>query len=378
MRQRLPVLWLAGPPGAGKTTVAWEIFSALTEAGTEAAYVDTDQLGICRPDPPGDPGRCRIRAWNLSAVLAGFQDAGARCAIVSGVIDAEEGVHPDASADAAVTVCRLHADRDELRRRLVERRGATTEVEEMLGDAAALDRSPLADLWVDTTGLSVGEVVRRVRELSDGWDRGSPLQGGPPVAEQAPAPLPSDGTRVLLLYGATGVGKSTVGFQLFLRAAEAGRRVAYVDLRQVGIHRPAPTGDPRSHRLRARNAGALWQQYRAAGVQDLVLVGRAESQCDVDQYTAALGEPGVTICRLHAGREDLRRRIRLRGLGGSWPEPGDPLKGRSVASLSQIAEEAAVESEALERAGIAGLRIATDGASAEETAGAVAAAVGWP
>ena len=45
----IPVLWLCGPPGIGKSTVGWEIFTQLTQAGIEAGYVDIDQLGICIP-----------------------------------------------------------------------------------------------------------------------------------------------------------------------------------------------------------------------------------------------------------------------------------------------------------------------------------------
>lgn len=377
-RDLLPVLWLTGPPGVGKTTVAWEIFSSLTEAGTEAGYVDIDQLGICRPDPPGDPMRYRTQARNLGAVLGSFQAAGARCAIVSGVIDAEKGVYADASAGAAITVCRLRADPDELRTRFAGRPGGPGLVDEVLQHADALDHSRLTELCVDTTGLGVEQVVRRVQELTQGWNRLSASTRQLAATASALPALPPASTRVLLLCGVTGVGKSTAGFELFERVARGGRRIAYIDLRQIGLYRPAPIEDPRNHRLKARNAGAMWRTYRAAGVQDLVLVGQVENRRALGEYTRGLEDASVTICRLCAGPEELRRRITLRGQGGSWPEPGDRLKGRSMAWLERIAEDAAAESEALDQAGIPGPRIATDGLTAEETADAVAAAVGWP
>ncbi len=373
----LPVLWLTGPPAVGKTAVAWELFSELTDAGTEAAYVDIDQLGICRPDPPDDPGRYRVEARNLAALLTNFHGAGARCAVVSGVIDPAQGLYPDVTAHAAVTLCRLRAEPAELRARFARRRGDAALVDDALGSAWALDASDLAGLSFDTTGLSVREVVGGVQELAQGWSR-RPASTRPSAAtEPAPSPLAPGDNRVLWLCGARGVGKSTAGFELFQRAARAGRRIAYVDLRQVGFHRPAPAGDPHNHRLKARNAGALWRTYRGAGVQDLVLVGPAESWCTVEEYTARLEATRFTLCRLHAGAEALTNRIMLRREGGSWAEPGDRLKGQSAAWLARIAEKAAAESDALDGAGIGGLRIETDGLTAGETARAVAAAAGW-
>lgn len=55
----IPVLWLCGPVGVGKTTVGWEIYSQMIASGVEAAYLDIDQLGICYPEPASDPGRHR-------------------------------------------------------------------------------------------------------------------------------------------------------------------------------------------------------------------------------------------------------------------------------------------------------------------------------
>ncbi len=100
-----------------------EIFSQLTRAGIETGYVDIDQLGMCYPEAASDPGLHRMKAQNLGSVVANFRAAGARCVIVSGVVDAAHGVHADMIPQAAVTVCRLRASRDELRQRFAGRRG---------------------------------------------------------------------------------------------------------------------------------------------------------------------------------------------------------------------------------------------------------------
>ena len=143
----IPVLWLCGPPGIGKTSVGWEIFTQLTRAGIEAGYVDIDQLGICYPEPALDPGRHRMKARNLGAVVANYRAAGARCVIVSGVADPGRGVHADLIPRAAVTVCRLRAGRDELRQRFLGR---------LRVDTDGLTVEETADLIAARTGSSRG------------------------------------------------------------------------------------------------------------------------------------------------------------------------------------------------------------------------------
>ena len=74
---------MCGPPGVGKTTVGWQIYTQLNQAG----YADIDQLGMCYPESGSDPGRHRMKTQNLSALVANYRAAGARCVVVSGVID---------------------------------------------------------------------------------------------------------------------------------------------------------------------------------------------------------------------------------------------------------------------------------------------------
>ena len=68
-----PVLWLCGPSGVGKTTVAWAIYSQLARTGASVGYVDIDQLGICHPEPANDPGRHRTQARNLDVVVGAYR-----------------------------------------------------------------------------------------------------------------------------------------------------------------------------------------------------------------------------------------------------------------------------------------------------------------
>jgi hypothetical protein len=109
---RLPVLWLCGPSGVGKSTVAWALFAGLPDAG----YVDIDQLGMCYPELPADPGRTVLEARILGRVVTNFAAAGAGCLIVSGYIDSTRGIHTEYLERARLSVLRLRCDQPELRR----------------------------------------------------------------------------------------------------------------------------------------------------------------------------------------------------------------------------------------------------------------------
>jgi hypothetical protein len=56
----IPVLWLCGAPGAGQTTVGWEIFTQLTRDGVEAGYRTVQEVAdvlVAQTGWPGRPGR---------------------------------------------------------------------------------------------------------------------------------------------------------------------------------------------------------------------------------------------------------------------------------------------------------------------------------
>ena len=106
----IPVLWLSGPPGVGKTAVAWEIYRRLQHAGADPAYVDVDQLGMCYPPPAEDPDRHALKARNVAALRANFAASGARTLIVSGVLDAKRGPDVNTLGGSHIVVARLRAD----------------------------------------------------------------------------------------------------------------------------------------------------------------------------------------------------------------------------------------------------------------------------
>jgi hypothetical protein len=252
-----------------------------------------------------------------------------------------------------------------------------------------MDRSTFANACVDTTGVPAGDVARLVRQACHDWPGFRPSQQVSALAAASERqqicgePLAGCGSadaqgNILLISGPTGVGKSTSGFQFYLQCLRAGLTAGYVDLDQIGFLRPAAADDPGNHLLKARNLAAIWRNYRAAGASHLVASGPIESEAVLQVYARQLPAATVTLCRLHAGPGELLRRILSRGSGGSWPQPGDPLRGQPAAYLRRVAGRAVDEDAELERNSVGAIRIGTDGMQAAEVADRITAASGWP
>jgi adenylylsulfate kinase-like enzyme len=359
----IPVLWLCGPPGVGKSTLAWRLSTRLRAAGIGAAYADVDQISMCFPEQAADPGRHLLKAHNVASLVANFAAHGATCVVISGIVDpARRPTVPG----VALTLCRLRADRDELVRRFVGRSGEEEAVPSVLTDADDMEASAVTDLCVDTTGLTVSEALARVSAATTDWYTAT---GVPPPA---PAFTPADG-QILWVGGVPGVGMSMVGYDIYQRTLRSGHTMGYLDLRQVGFG----ARDRVDHQLRAANAAAAWRAYRDLGADGLVITGEIDVDSADTHYRQALPAATLTVCRLHADRPDLAARILPRGEQTSWTQPGDPLLGRSTEHLRQVVERSTAHSEALDRADI-GVRVDSSGLGIAETADAVLATGVWP
>ena len=386
------MLWLCGPSGVGKSTVAWELFSGLPGAG----HVDIDQLGMCFPELPSDPGRTVLEARILGSVVANFAAAGAGCVIVSGYIDSRLGVHTEYLTRAALTVLRMRCDQPELRRRLEARARPGEHRESALREALALDRGTLAYPVLDTTGRTLAEVLAAVR---DRWPAACPP--GPAGCPPGPAgwDAPAEGRHhapgeILWLCGATAVGKSTIGWAVAEQSRRAGHTTGFVDLQQIGFLDPASGRDPGDHRLpaanvavggqdagdhrlKAANLAAVWNGFHRHGARRLVVVGQVEHHSQVRLYSEALPAATLILHRLHAGPDQLLERIRQRGLGGGPPVAGDALRGRPAAVLARAHQAAVAGAAAPDRAGLGDVRIDTDGRSVEALAREITRRAGW-
>ncbi|WP_203831419.1 AAA family ATPase [Actinoplanes palleronii] len=357
MPDPLPVLWLCGPAGVGKSTAAWELFAGMPGAG----HVDIDQIGMCFPEIPADPGRTVLEARILGRVVANFRAAGASCLIVSGYIDSHRGIHTEHLPHAALTVLRLRCDQPELRRRLEFRANPAEDREAALREAIVLDRTGLPYPCLDTTARTPAEVLDIVR---DRWGRHTGRPAGP-----WPDPVSAPG-EILWICGPAAVGKSTVGWEVAQLSRQAGHTTGFVDLQQIGFLHSGPD----HHRLQAANLVAVWINFHGYGAQRLVVVGAVDQPSQVRRYTEALAPAKVTLCRLHASPERLGDRIRRRGRGEGPPIAGDVLRGQPERVLKKAHAAAVTEAEALEGAGLGDMRVDTDDHSAAE----LARLIGWP
>ncbi|MEU4422491.1 hypothetical protein AB0F81_17825 [Actinoplanes sp. NPDC024001] len=418
----LPLLWLSGTSAAGKSTVAWELFTRLTAAGVDAGFVDIDQLGMCygppapghwAPEPAGDHGRHLLQARTLDALAVNFRAAGVCCLLVSGVTDPARGVETALVPHAAVTSCLLHADEADLARRLAARNHPGDDLANSVAHAATLKRTFPDALWVDTTGLTVAEVADRVLART-GWPPPAPAAEPPVTAAEPPGPplsaptaeppglsaeppglsaelpeppalaaeppgsrLPATPGDVLWVCGPAAIGKSTIGWQVYHQLRLAGVNAAFVDLDQIGFRRPAHDTDPGNHRLKAANLAAVWRSFRDAGADCLVAVGPLDRPRDLATYRAALPATTLTLCRLTASPQTLAERAARRGRGETPAAlAGDELTGRPAAHLAEVAARSAENLRAL--AGLGGLEVGTDGRPAADIAAEIIAKNRYP
>jgi hypothetical protein len=327
---------------------------------------------MCYPAPVSDPERHLIKARNLGALVNTFKATGAHCVLVSGVVDETHGVrnYVDQIPQTALTLCRLQADHDNLAERLVGRGIEPHQVDTMLCASDTLDRSDFSDVCIDTSGLTVSEVIQRLAEKTGKWPdltKRSNSSHGQTLTTPSPRVHTLPGS-ILWICGTTGVGKSAVGWQIFEKVRPSGITAAFVDLEQIGFSRPIPDDNPDNQKIKAQNLATMWQTFHASGARCLIVVGPVNHPDAIQAYKDALPETPLTLCRLHAGFEQLRHRINLRGQGLGPRLAGDELKGKPASILQQIAEKAAVTAKVLQREAIGDLCIETNELTIEEAA----------
>lgn len=174
-----------------------------------------------------------------------------------------------------------------------------------------------------------------------------------------------DRAEVLLIGGRSGVGKTTVAFEVSAQLRASGVAHAIVEGDLMGQVHPMPEGDPDGRQLRERNLAAVWTNFAALGHRRLIYTNTLSVLPEMaGMFERAMG-PDVRIARVLLTASDTTARERLTGRElGSELEDGL----RTSAERAQLLDDRVPEDT---------LRVATDERSVTEIARDVVAATGW-
>ncbi|WP_433894320.1 hypothetical protein [Streptomyces sp. CA-111067] len=174
-----------------------------------------------------------------------------------------------------------------------------------------------------------------------------------------------DPAEVLLIGGRSGVGKTTVGWEVAarLRVAEVSHAIIEGDF--LGQVYPAPEGDPHGSELVERNLTDMWANYARLGYRRLIYTNTVSVlPVAAGMFERAMG-PTVRIVRvlLTASDATVGQRLARRELGSELEQ-----------GLRASAEKGRLLDK---RASADVLRVATDGRQVVDIAREVVAATGW-
>lgn len=168
----VPVLVITGAVGAGKSTIAAEVFRLLRETGVASAFAGLAALCNAWPPPPDDPWNERLVHANLACMWSTLAAAGARCLVVCRVLEARGSLRHIAAAvpGAQITVIRLQVPLSLLHARVRAREAGDPGwyLEAATYLAGKLETAGVEDHTVDNDGRPPGEVAAQVLRVA-GW-----------------------------------------------------------------------------------------------------------------------------------------------------------------------------------------------------------------
>jgi deoxyadenosine/deoxycytidine kinase len=168
-------------------------------------------------------------------------------------------------------------------------------------------------------------------------------------------------SEVLFLGGPSGVGKTSVGFEVHTQLSVAAISHCLIDGDFLDMAYPPPW----EHGLAERNLAAMWTNYRALGYRRLIYTNTVSVLPDVaEQLTAAMGDAPKVMCVLLTCTQDsARERLKQREIGSTLDQ--------HLASSTDMASR-------LERAAPAWVhRIPTDDRTVGDIAADVNELTGW-
>lgn len=126
--------------------------------------------------------------------------------------------------------------------------------------------------------------------------------------------------RAILLSGPVGSGKTTLLQEVGEVLEESGVSYALVDLDWLAWLRPAADATVTAQDVLVRNLRGVWETFRGAGVDRLVLARFVESHEQLEAIRAALVDVDLLAMRLVVPRPVLEERLRRRDTGRELAE----------------------------------------------------------
>lgn len=174
-------------------------------------------------------------------------------------------------------------------------------------------------------------------------------------------------TRVLVVNGSMGAGKTTSAAAVFDELTARGSRATFIDGDYLCQAAPTPEDDPFQQRLLFANLTAVAPVYRSRGIGLVVIARVVEDLADRTRYTKAFasvaGQADVSIVRVDAPREVREARVAAREPEGQW-------RDWALARTVELGDS-------LDALNVDDATVSTDGRSRDQVAAEVLDAAGW-
>lgn len=163
-------------------------------------------------------------------------------------------------------------------------------------------------------------------------------------------------SRLLLIGGRSGVGKTTVAAEIHRQLSEETIQHAWIEGDNLDMAFPVPW--KRGYALAEANLAAMWSNYKSHGYTRLIYVNTASVVASViDELKTAMGDhPTVTGVLLTSSHEVAEERLAQREVGGGF----DYAVGRSLEAALGLEADAPSEVTRLHTDGRSATALATD------------------